>query len=158
MSWEEEDIQELEHYGMYLTDDQGIGNFEKNPTFATFYEMIVSVTQYDNYQCADTLGDMGYKIPVPELKKILEFIKSEGADDRWDQCELSEHTIIESHHYGNKWLDMSDERLEALKPYLDDDDFWENLIISARLRSPKDMSTDALRAMFNAILVPHKKE
>ncbi len=127
--------------------------FDEDLTFLSFYALCDIVRKADEWQCADSLQDAGYKIPTPELKKILEFITTEGKKRKWTPCEFSVHIIIESHHCNNSWRDMDDERLECLLPYLDDE-FWCDLSDRASMRNAKDMSIKDLRTVFNIILKP----
>jgi len=127
--------------------------FEENPTFATFYTMCDIVRKSEAWQCADSLREAGSKIPIPELKKILEFITTEGQDSKWNECEISVYVIIESHHYNKTWISMSDERLECLAPHLDHD-FWNDLIEQGNLRDPQDIPHEKLRTVLDSILKP----
>ncbi len=137
------------------TEDEAFRDFEEELTFKTFYELCDTIRDGKQSQCADTLRDVGHKIPVPELKKILDFIDTEGHDRKWEDCEFSVYVILEAHHMQNSWANISDERLECLLPWLDyddDHDFWSNLLTGEGVRDPTDMSIKELRAVFDNLL------
>jgi hypothetical protein len=76
--------------------------FEEELTFDTFVVLCEILRKTGEWQIRDTLSDVGHKIPVPELKKILEFI--EGQEERYCQdIELSIDPIFESHNWSGSW-------------------------------------------------------
>jgi len=125
--------------------------FRKKPTLENLKIMCNAFLDYGEYQCADTLGDKGRKIPTSELKKIIEFIEDNGSKKGWENLELSVEAIISSHNKRGDWTTMSDERFECFRPYFDLD-FWENLINDKQLRDPRGMSPDEFRMVMNTIL------
>lgn len=119
--------------------DKASDTFVAKLTFSTFYEMCTSVLDDDiGQQCDDTMNDVGYKIPTPELKKILSFIAAEGQKRKWYNCELSIASIMASHSMHGSWRDISEERIECLLPYMGDR-FWEDVTAWTFLRSPNKM-------------------
>jgi len=96
---------------------------------------------------------------MPELKKILEFITTEGNDRKWTECEFSVGAIIESHHC-NSWADITVERLECLLEYMPkyaEQEFWTNLDECGIMRNPKKMPPEELFALLKLICKPKKE-
>ena len=141
------------------TAAEAFRDFEEELTFDTFYTLCDIIRHEDvNLQVADTLRCVGYKIPLPELEKILEFIEIEGGDRKWDECEFSVRIILESHHVHNGWVNISKDRLECLLSCLDKDEaqeFWTELCATARLHDPTDIPFEALQTVFNTLLKPN---
>lgn len=120
--------------------------FEEKLTFDTFFTLCEFLRENPQWQIADTFWNVGHKIPVPELKKILEFIEGQPST-LYQDIELSICHIFQSH--SGMWKDISDERLNCLIPYMDDS-FWSSLF-SGELRDPKTLSTEEFRAVFRGI-------
>jgi len=132
--------------------DEATDRFQKTPTYENFYAMCDIVRQTDDWQCGDVLVDMAEKIPLPELRKIIDFLETEGKDPKWNSCDVGINTIIAAHSCGDIWAEMSEERLECLQPFMTEG-FWENLIVEeASLRNPANMPLDDLRMVLQTII------
>lgn len=126
--------------------------FEKDLTFSNFYKVCVLIRCDDSeLQCEDTLGDLGYKIPTPELKKILEFITTKGRHSKWGNCGFSTRVIMGSHHQFSAWKGMSSERLECLSHYFGDY-FWNDFIEAEKMRNVRDLSPEDFHTVFDILL------
>ncbi|MHA1681307.1 MAG: hypothetical protein ACTSUE_09880 [Promethearchaeota archaeon] len=154
----EESMKRYKEYEEKTVDD-AFEAFEKELTLDTFYELCVILCQCGRYQVEDALHDYGYKIPLPELKKIIEFIENDGQDDKWDQCEFSVAGIVSSHIRSNSLANISQERLECLIPYLDDgcESFWNQLSDWGRMYRPSKMSAKDLQMVFKLLFKPKAK-
>jgi len=118
------------------------------------------VRKSNEWQCADSLESEASKISLPELKKIIRFLETEGKDSKWDTCEVSVENVINGHYDCDRflrsgWLTMSDERLECLMPYMGER-FWGNFVYNESLNDPKTLDIKVLRGIFKSILTPVK--
>jgi len=142
-------------------EEKAFADFTKDPTFQTFFDMCEIISESEDYQCADTLSDVGHRIPLPELKKIVEFIQTHGADYKYVECELSVSSIIESHVWASGWGNMSEERLAYLLPLLDtrkySGGFWEMCMDRGRLRDVTDLSLEEFRTVVHILIKDRKK-
>ena len=133
--------------------DEVCQKFQSELTFETFYQMCDVFRVTGDWQCADPLKDAASKISTTELKRILDFLLSEGIKEEWDNCEVGVGCIIMGHSAGD-WLKMDDERFELLKPYLDAD-ILQTFIEDGNVRKLIDIPSGNLRTVFNILL---KKE
>nr|QBK92084.1 MAG: hypothetical protein LCPAC304_04310 [Pithovirus LCPAC304] len=141
-------IQEVDRKLLEENAEKAIQDFQDNPTYDTFYKMCDLVRQSDDWQCGEALEDVADKIPVSELEKILAFMATEGRKEKWREgCEISMCGIINC----QSWINMSAERMEVLRPYMDGS-FWEHASEYGCLLAPKEMSSETFRMVMNAIL------
>lgn len=125
-------------------------NFQTELTFETFYQMCDVFRVSEGWQCGDSLEDAAGKIPTTELKRILDFLLTEGKKKKWDECEVGVGCIIVGHSVDD-WLKMDDERFELLKPHLDTD-ILQTFIEDRKVRELNDIPSGDLRTVFNILL------
>ena len=131
--------------------------FERKPTFETFYNMCNVIRKTDSYQCNDSLTDHAHEIPFAELKKIIEFLVTEGEKEKWEECDVGVSTIVEGHIVHGNFDEMSDERLELLLPYMEED-VWVTFVERSNLRPPSAMSLKEFRAVASALSLIKKEK
>ena len=135
-------------------------SFEEALTFKTFRVAFDDTCKHMNgwrptFAVSDSLRTVGHKIRIPELKKILKFLAKKDVYihgkmlGNWRE---SIDAIICSHHDGNNWIDISDERLKCLLPYMNCT-FWTSFFDYAPVVSANQLSVDGVRTVFDAVLM-----
>jgi hypothetical protein len=140
----------------YVDCQEEFRGFEEALTFKTFRAAFdVANKHLEGWRpgclVSEILSNVGHKIRVPELKKILKFL-TKGDDERRGKWRESVDAIIRRHHDDNNWLDISDARLECLLPYTDCS-FWTSFFDFAPVLGANEMSVSEIRAVFDAVLI-----
>jgi len=127
-------------------------DFENELTFDTFVVLCETLHKNPGWVIEETLSEVGHKLPVSELKKILEFIEGQ-TQSYCDTIGLSVVPLFNHYHCHESWKMMSDERLQCFMPYMGPD-FWTELCEypGINLRDPNDLSIEEMRAVFHGIL------
>lgn len=139
------------------SDDNAIRathEFKNNLTYSSFVKMCQLVYNSYNVSCDSVLMETAANIPLPDLRRILTYIKNPRRRRECNRLEIYADDIIEGHM--DHWTKINDERIAFLLP-LTDKSFWELVQCHKKLRSPVDMSIEQFRTLMEIIVVQEEE-